>query len=117
MAKYVLITGCTKDSAGYFLAKSFAAYGYFVFATARRLESMEDLRTTSNVALMSLDVTDSKSIRRTHDEVQAKANGRLDILYNNAGIVLSNMAIEATQQVFTHNSAERTSNFLHRFRK
>lgn len=58
--------------------------GYLVFATARRLESIQDLARIPDVHTLALDVCDEESVRRARDSVSAVTGGRLDVLFNNA---------------------------------
>jgi 1-acylglycerone phosphate reductase len=90
----VLITGCTKGSIGYSLAKEFAARNYHVYAMSRRIQSMGDLSTIPNITLLPLDVTSPESICEAHAKITEETNGKLDILYHNAGYRSLAMAIE-----------------------
>jgi 1-acylglycerone phosphate reductase len=92
----VLITGCTNGSIGYSLAKEFAARNYHVYATSRRIQSMGDLSSTPNIALLPLDVTSPESIREVHAKITKETDGKLDILYHNAGYRSLAMAIETS---------------------
>jgi 1-acylglycerone phosphate reductase len=92
----VLITGCTKGSIGYSLAKEFAARNYHVYATSRRIQSMGDLSTIQNITLLPLDVTSLESIREAHAKITKETDGKLDILYHNAGYRSLAMAIETS---------------------
>ncbi|KAE9371788.1 short-chain dehydrogenase/reductase-like protein [Stipitochalara longipes BDJ] len=94
----VLITGCTDGSIGHGLVLSFARQGYHVFATARRLSAMASLEAKPNITLLELDVTSPESIRKVHEVVSAATSGRLDVLYNNAGVRYPAMAIETAYQ-------------------
>ncbi|WIA36243.1 hypothetical protein OEZ86_007575 [Tetradesmus obliquus] len=82
----VLITGCSEGGIGYELCKAFAAKGCKVFAAARRLQSMQSLK-QHRVQLLQLDVTDSASVQKAVADVMAAA-GRVDVLVNNAGVVV-----------------------------
>jgi len=87
----VLISGCS-TGIGRALAREFARRNWQVFATARRPETLRDLK-APNVDIAALDVTDERSIRRCVDEVIAKA-GRIDMLINNAGLLLIGPLVE-----------------------
>lgn len=82
MNKVVLITGA---SAG--IGKATAIYlaqnGYTVFAAARRLQQMQELKTFGITPIM-LDVTNNASADACVDQILSSA-GRIDILINNAG--------------------------------
>ena len=91
----VLITGCTKGSIGYSLAKEFAAQDYQVFATTRNVTSMADLSTIPNITLLPLDITSRDSVLSAHSIITQQTGGKLDILYHNAGYRSLGMAIES----------------------
>lgn len=82
MSKVVLITGAS-SGIGYASAKLLAQNGYKVYAGARRLEKMEDLK-QYGVVPVSLDVTDQTSSEEAVKTVY-DAEGRIDVLFNNAG--------------------------------
>jgi 1-acylglycerone phosphate reductase len=92
----VLVTGCTDGSIGHGLVLSFARHGYHVFATARRMSAMSSLNDVPNIALLELDVTSPESIKKVHTAVSSATSGRLDILYNNAGVRYPAMGIDTT---------------------
>jgi 1-acylglycerone phosphate reductase len=92
----VLITGCTKGSIGYSLAKEFAAQDYHVFATTRKIASMDDLSTIPNITLLPLDITSRDSVLSAHSIISKQTGGQLDILYHNAGYRSLGMAIESS---------------------
>ncbi len=80
MSQVVLITGCS-TGIGRNLAQRRAGAGYTVAATARNLESLDDLQ----VALkLPLDITQPESIQQAVDCV-LQGFGRIDVLVNNAG--------------------------------
>jgi 1-acylglycerone phosphate reductase len=91
----VLITGCTKGSIGYSLAKEFAAQDYHVFATTRNIASMDDLSMISNITLLPLDITSRSSVLLAHSIITQQIGGKLDILYHNAGYRSLAIAIES----------------------
>ncbi|KAF7363984.1 Short chain dehydrogenase reductase [Mycena sanguinolenta] len=77
--KTVLITGSSAGGIGCALAKEFHSRGHRVFATARRLETMEEL-SAIGIETFVLDVTNLEAIRKIKAEISAKTGGRLDIL-------------------------------------
>lgn len=95
----VLITGCTEGSLGHGLVLAFLRKGYHVFATARRLSAMSSLNAMDNITLLELDVTSPESIQKAHAAVSKATSGRLDILYNNAGIRFVAMGIDSTYKM------------------
>lgn len=87
----VLISGCS-TGIGRALAMEFAARDWRVFATARKPETINDLK-SPNMEIAALDVTDEKSIKACVELVIAKA-GHIDMLVNNAGLLLIGPLIE-----------------------
>jgi NAD(P)-dependent dehydrogenase (short-subunit alcohol dehydrogenase family) len=82
ISKAVLITGCS-TGIGRAAAERLAGHGHTVYATARRPESIEDLK-QAGCRTLALDVTDEASMRAAVDEVE-RAEGAVGALVNNAG--------------------------------
>jgi NAD(P)-dependent dehydrogenase (short-subunit alcohol dehydrogenase family) len=82
MKKVILITGA---SAG--MGKEFARHllqdGNIVYGVARRVDKMEDIRLLG-VKILEMDVTDDASMVNGIETI-VKAEGRIDVLVNNAG--------------------------------
>jgi NAD(P)-dependent dehydrogenase (short-subunit alcohol dehydrogenase family) len=78
----VLITGCS-TGIGRAAAERLARAGMTVYASARRPESIEDLK-TAGCRTLALDVTDEDSMRTAVEEVE-RAEGAVGALVNNAG--------------------------------
>jgi short-subunit dehydrogenase len=83
--KIVLITGCS-SGIGAALAEEFHSRGCIVYASARKIESLQSLA-DKGLRTLALDVTDARSIA-TAIQILAKEEGCLDILVNNAGFAL-----------------------------
>jgi len=81
-SKPVLITGCS-TGIGRATAERLATDGWTVYATARRPDSIEDLK-PAGCKTLALDVNDEKSMRRAVQEVQGE-HGAVGALVNNAG--------------------------------
>jgi len=102
MSKVVLITGCS-TGIGRHLAQRLTQMGYTVVATARKVETLDDL----TVALkLPLDVTQTDSVNQAI-ALTLQQFGRIDVLINNAGYTmlgaLEEVSEEQTQQVFDVN--------------
>lgn len=80
----MLLQDCRIPSRG--IDKSLVLEGYFVFATARKVEVLEDLKQLG-ITTLQLDVTDLGSVHRARDAVAKLTGGSLDILFNNACVV------------------------------
>ncbi|MEA2332929.1 MAG: hypothetical protein QOH58_3067 [Thermoleophilaceae bacterium] len=78
----VLITGCS-TGIGRATAERLARRGLTVYATARRLESIEDLK-PAGCRTLALDVTDEASMQAAVAAVE-EAEGAVGALVNNAG--------------------------------
>ena len=82
VSKSALITGCS-SGIGRATAERLAAKGWKVYATARRLESIQDLA-EKGCQVMALDVCDEASMREAVAAVE-QADGAVGVLINNAG--------------------------------
>ena len=103
-AKTALITGANKGI-GFEVARELARMGLRVFLGARNVEAgrsaAEKLRADGDVAFLEIDVSDGDSIRRAADELAGQTD-RLDVLVNNAGILLDEDkdALTVTSKIF-----------------
>ncbi|GAB3522995.1 oxidoreductase [Emticicia fontis] len=95
MKKVALITGASAGM-GKETAKLLARNGYIVYSAARRIAQMQDLK-NQGIRVLSMDVSDDASMRKGVDEI-IKAEGRIDVLVNNAGFgsygAIEDVAIE-----------------------
>ena len=82
VSKAVLITGCS-TGIGRATAEQLARSGWTVYATARRLDAIQDLATKGG-RILALDVCDEGSMRAAVDAVE-RAEGAVGVLVNNAG--------------------------------
>ena len=78
----ILITGAS-SGIGFDAAQALAEQGHRVYAAARRVERMEPLR-AYGVQVLRMDLTDEASLVEGVEAV-IQAEGRLDVLVNNAG--------------------------------
>jgi NADP-dependent 3-hydroxy acid dehydrogenase YdfG len=104
ISKAVLITGCS-SGIGEATARRLAAGGWTVYASARRLESIEHLRDAGCLTL-ALDVTDEDSMRAAVDEIE-RAEGAVGVLVNNAGYsqggAIEQVPLQAVRRQFETN--------------
>jgi NAD(P)-dependent dehydrogenase (short-subunit alcohol dehydrogenase family) len=88
--KVALVTGANKGI-GFEVARQLARKRFHVWLGARNPEAgraaAEKLGVDGTVTFLELDVSDAKSIRRAVEEFSQRAD-RLDVLVNNAGILL-----------------------------
>ena len=104
ISKAVLITGCS-SGIGEATARRLAAGGWTVYASARRLESIEHLQ-DAGCRTLALDVTDEDSMRAAVDEIE-RAEGAVGVLVNNAGYcqggAIEQVPLEAVRRQFETN--------------
>jgi len=83
MSKQVIIITGASSGIGKASAKQLIKEGHIVYCGARRVEKMKELEELG-AKVMPLDVTDTNSIKTFVDKVITD-QGRLDVLFNNAG--------------------------------
>jgi NAD(P)-dependent dehydrogenase (short-subunit alcohol dehydrogenase family) len=103
-SKAVLITGCS-SGIGHETARHLAGKGWKVYATARRPESLEDLR-AAGCETLACDVTDEASMSSCVNAV-VEAEGSVGVLVNNAGYsqsgAIEEIPIDAVRRQFETN--------------
>ncbi|KAH8119899.1 NAD-binding protein [Phellopilus nigrolimitatus] len=103
--KVVLVTGCSKGGIGFHLCEEFAGRGCIVYATSRKVESINGFK-HRNIRRLPLEVTSDESVERAVDEVIA-AEGRIDVLVNNAGVIcvgpVIDISIDQVKKTFDAN--------------
>jgi len=93
--KIALVTG-SGQGIGLVAAKALAATGYLVVLTGRHKEKLDNVVaqfSAGQAVAYELDVTSSDSVNRLFTEIEQRF-GRLDVLFNNAGISAPEMPIE-----------------------
>jgi NAD(P)-dependent dehydrogenase (short-subunit alcohol dehydrogenase family) len=101
-SKVVLITGCS-TGIGRATAERLAGKGWKVYATARKIADIEDLK-AKGCETLALDVTDEGSMEAAVEAVVA-AEGAIGALVNNAGYTQSG-AIETLPMESIHRQFE-----------
>ncbi|HWW91546.1 MAG TPA: SDR family NAD(P)-dependent oxidoreductase [Solirubrobacteraceae bacterium] len=103
-SKAVLITGCS-SGIGHATASRLAGSGWKVYASARRPETIEDLR-QAGCETLALDVTDDQSMRAAVDRIE-QAEGAIGVLVNNAGYsqsgAIETVPLDAVRREFETN--------------
>src|ERR1041384_2163553 len=89
-AKAALVTGANKGI-GFEVARELARMGLRVFLGARNVEAghaaADNLKADGDVAFLEIDVSSANSIRKAAEQLTSQID-RLDVLVNNAGILL-----------------------------
>ncbi|MHB8233883.1 MAG: oxidoreductase [Solirubrobacteraceae bacterium] len=103
-SKAVLVTGCS-SGIGRATALRLAGAGWKVYATARRPETLADLR-DAGCQTLALDVTDEQSMQLAVDTIE-QAEGAVGVLINNAGYsqsgAIETVPLEAVRRQFETN--------------
>lgn len=81
--KTILITGCS-SGIGYDAAFALAKRGHHIIASCRKKADVENL-IGLGLEAVHMDVNDPLSIAQGFSDALTKANGRIDVLINNAG--------------------------------
>ncbi|KAG1754373.1 hypothetical protein EDB19DRAFT_1902523 [Suillus lakei] len=91
--KVVLVTGCSKGGIGFYLCEHFAEQGCTVYATSRRLETMDGFK----------HLVEKRAMDVTGDD-----DGKIDILVNNAGAIaigpLLDVSLDQARKAFETNT-------------
>jgi len=100
-----LITGCS-SGIGRALCEEYLSKGFYVYASARNIHSLEDLADNDQLKKITLDVNDSSSIHNAIARIK-QDHDHLDVLINNAGYAamgpLVDMPIEDLRAQFETN--------------
>lgn len=101
----ILVTGAS-TGIGAYCARALAAEGWRVFATARKPEDLEELR-SAGLEAVRLDYRDPQSIAAAVETVLAATGGRLDALFNNGAYAqpgaVEDIPVDALREQFEAN--------------
>lgn len=104
MSKIILITGASSGM-GKEAAKTLIKQGHTVYAAARRINQMQDLKLLGGYPIQ-MDVTNDSEIESTVNKIILK-EGKIDVLWNNAGFGLygsvEDVSIEEARRQFEVN--------------
>jgi len=95
MKKNVLITGCS-TGIGKALALEFHSKGFQVFATARKMDSINDLKDLG-MKVIEIDINSSESLKNAYHSLLTLTD-RLEILVNNAGYAAMGPLVEMPKE-------------------
>jgi NAD(P)-dependent dehydrogenase (short-subunit alcohol dehydrogenase family) len=95
MQRVILITGCS-SGIGAAMAAQLHRLGHRVYASARRPEALAPLA-EQGMATLALDVNDDASIASAMAAIES-AEGRLDMLVNNAGYSQVGAVVDLTRE-------------------
>ncbi|MGA0048340.1 MAG: SDR family NAD(P)-dependent oxidoreductase [Flavobacteriaceae bacterium] len=95
MPKTIVVTGSSKGI-GRELALQAAEKGHRVFALSRNVTS---LQATSGVIPLQVDLSDTKDVQQAVNEIRVTTD-TVDVLINNAGILLHKPFLETTSEDF-----------------
>jgi NADP-dependent 3-hydroxy acid dehydrogenase YdfG len=90
--KYALVTGAT-SGLGKEIAKRVSESGWYVFACGRNEKSLEELKNTTYVHPLCVDVTKQESIDAAFEEV-SKVTDKLDAIINFSGVQQMSSLVE-----------------------
>ncbi|HEX8490106.1 MAG TPA: SDR family NAD(P)-dependent oxidoreductase, partial [Chthoniobacterales bacterium] len=102
--KIALVTGANKGI-GFEVVRQLARRGFRVFLAARDAQAgraaVKKLSSEGEVVFLEMDVSEAESIRRAAEEFSAE-HKHLDVLVNNAGILLDDEggALDITPEIF-----------------
>lgn len=103
--KSILITGCS-TGIGYCVAKGLKERGYRVFATARKNEDVEKLR-SEGMESLQLDLKNSLSMKNAITRILQETDGELYALFNNGAYgqpgALEDITTDVLRQQFETN--------------
>ncbi|KAG1877723.1 hypothetical protein DFJ58DRAFT_4280 [Suillus subalutaceus] len=91
--KVILVTGCSNGGIGFYLCERFAEQGCTVYATSRRLETMDGFK--HPVEKRAMDVTSDVDVKLVVQSI-LEEQGKIDIVVNNAGAIAIGPLLDAS---------------------
>ncbi|CAF0889135.1 unnamed protein product [Adineta ricciae] len=108
--RVILVTGANKGIGFYVIKRLLdrsASANTTILLGSRDLDrgqnAIEQLGSPSNVHLLQLDVSSAQSIHQAVNTIKEKYDGHLDVLINNAGVLTTDMTVDAARQGFAVN--------------
>jgi NAD(P)-dependent dehydrogenase (short-subunit alcohol dehydrogenase family) len=108
--RVVLVTGANKGIGFYIVNKLLNESSYddtVILLGSRDLKRGQDaliqLGSPSNVHLLLLDMSSTESITQAVSEIKEKYNGQLDVVINNAGLLIKELTVDAARTTFAIN--------------
>jgi NAD(P)-dependent dehydrogenase (short-subunit alcohol dehydrogenase family) len=91
--RVAIVTG-SSTGIGYETSIALARDGFLTYATMRNLNKAESIKSVATreslpIRVKQLDVTDDMSVKNAVQTISSETGGRIDVLVNNAGYVLS----------------------------
>jgi NAD(P)-dependent dehydrogenase (short-subunit alcohol dehydrogenase family) len=91
--RVAIVTG-SSTGIGYETSIALARDGFLTYATMRNLNKAEGIKSAATkenlpIRIKQLDVTDDASVKNAVQTISSETGGRIDVLVNNAGYVLS----------------------------
>ncbi|KAG1877724.1 hypothetical protein DFJ58DRAFT_4363 [Suillus subalutaceus] len=103
--KVVLVTGCSKGGIGFYLCEHLSEQGCTVYATSRRLETMDGFKHPVEKRVM--DVTSDDDVKLVVQSI-LEEQGKIDIVVNNAGAIaigpLLDVSLDQARKAFETNT-------------
>jgi len=98
--KTIVITGAS-TGIGFAAVKTCLSKNYKVIATARNEADLQQLKEMGAIPI-ELELTNQKSVERAAEHILQKTEGRIDVLFNNAGYGLQVAMEDATWDCLEH---------------
>src|SRR5258707_13180247 len=110
-AKTAIVTGASRGI-GAGLVEAFLKRGYNVVANSRHITKANPFAASANVALVDGDIGDARTAAKIVDTAISKF-GRIDVLFNNAGVFIPKPFIEYTTEDFNTLVSTTLAGFLY----